>query len=479
MALVFGSTTPEEESRVSLQSSERPDLRVCIIGAGLGGVTTAVQLRKKGIDQVTLFEATHEIGGAWQQDAFLDPEATVAHKHVTSLVDEHDIRPLIQFGRTVSRVVWDESSHQYVVSLACGETFIFDVVVSAVGILNAPKIPAWKGLESFAGPIFHAANWDHSNHVAGKRVAVVGTGSTGSQLTIALAPQVAHLHVFQRDPGWMIPQTDEEAIWGDQTILRDSVANQKAQALASARIDSVLAGRPDLREAVTPTHPFLGKMPVRADGFYETLLRDNVTLVPHAVASISPSGVVDVEDELHEVDVVVLATGFKLADYLGDLDVFGRNGQSLQDRWAGEPDAFLGMSVPGFPNFYMVDGPNTFMGTETLQLSIQADYIAKDVKRMSRTGITSIEVRESFHAKYNDWLHDRLDKTVWATTDNPLQSPSGKLVVPFPGSVISYEAMARTMRRSSALARTLDRSASMDSLIEGLTQADLVSSGRR
>jgi cation diffusion facilitator CzcD-associated flavoprotein CzcO len=229
--------------------------------------------------------------------------------------------------------------------------------------------------------------------------------------------------------------------------------NRKTQAQHEEYIATVFRDRPDLAAAVTPNHPFFGKRPVRATGFYETLLRDNVRFFRRAVERVTPTGVVDATGQEHEADVLVMATGFRAAEYMRQIEVVGRDGRTIHEVWNGEPDAFLGMTVPGFPNFYMLYGPNTNLGAIVFNLETQAEYVVRDMKRMMRTGATSVEVRPFFHRRYNAWLQKRLSKTVWVDSNTYFKTASGKIVLPFCTTPIVYWILCQVLRRVSAFDR--------------------------
>ncbi|MGQ4601305.1 NAD(P)-binding protein [Nocardia sp. R6R-6] len=477
---------------------------MAIIGAGFGGVAAAVKLVTAGIGSFTVFEKADRPGGVWRDNTYPGAEVdTPSHwysysfryfdwprthgrqpdilEYIESVVDDFGIGPHIRFGTKVQSLIWDDDRHGYDVRLADGTVEEFDVVISAIGLFNVPRYPDWPGLDSFEGPLFHTARWEHRHDLTNASVAIVGTGSTGAQLATALAPRMKQLTIFQRDPGWVTPKGERDLdaaerarlrdprryrmeryrsflreqirFWGGKQMQPGTEQNAVAQAQGEEYIATTFRDRPDLRAAVTPNHPFFGKRPVRATGFYETLLRDNVTFLPRAVQEVTRRGLVDADGQEHPFDVIVLATGFRAAEYLAEIDLRGRHGRSIHERWNGEPDAFLGITVPEFPNFYMLFGPNTNMGTIVYNLETQADYAVRDIKRMRRTGVTAIETRESFHALYNRWLQRALGKTVWKTTPSYYKTPSGRLVVPFPTAMVVYWALTRLARRISARER--------------------------
>ena len=266
------------------------------------------------------------------------------------------------------------------------------------GLLNAINYPTWPGLETFRGPKFHTARWQQQHDLTGKRVAIVGTGCSAAQIVPAIAPIVGKLSVFQREPGHVVKKgardftPDERAklcrpwayrlqrircflataeVRGRTVPIPGSRLNTKLGNQALDHIKEVFRDRPELAERVTPKYPFHGKRIILSDDYFPALLRDNVALIPKAVARVTPTGVVDSDGVEHEVDVLVMATGFQSANFLANLEVTGRGGQTIHDYWNKEPRALLGTAVARFPNFYMLYGPNSNGGEIKVQLSCQ------------------------------------------------------------------------------------------------------------
>jgi cation diffusion facilitator CzcD-associated flavoprotein CzcO len=384
-------------------------------------------------------------------------------------------------GVGVEQATWDDTRHVWRVRLADGTIDQCGVLVSAVGFLNVPRYPDWPGLDDFAGPRFHTARWEHHHDLTGKVVAVVGTGSSATQVVPAIQPIVERLYVFQREPSWILPKgerdfTDEEQEafsrrwrsrrerWRQRWVLEKSLwnghlyrpgtrANKKREEVCRRYIARRFADRSDLREAVTPKYPYPGKRPVLATAFYPALKQENVTLVPKAVASVTRTGIIDAEGVERSVDVIIMATGFQAANYQATLEVVGRDGRTLQEYWAGEPRAYLGLTVPGFPNFYMLYGPGTNGGELVSTLESQAEFAVRAVKRMVREGVTAIEVRSSFELAWWRWLQSRMDGTSWTMTDNYFKSPTGKVVTQWPYSNMSYRLATKLLGRISEATR--------------------------
>jgi cation diffusion facilitator CzcD-associated flavoprotein CzcO len=351
----------------------------------------------------------------------------------------------------------------------------FDFVISAVGIFGRPRYPQWPGLEDFGGRVLHTAVWDESVDLRGKRVAVVGTGASSVQVVPTVAPDVSQLYVFQREPGWVLPKADrdyspveqernrsrtvqryrrirnyldqESREWSGALFRPGSRTNRAAEDRCRAYIAETFRDRPDLAAAVTPTYPFAGKRIVITSAFYPALLRDNVELVSSSVQRCTPTGVVDANGVEREVDVIILATGFEVADYLASLDVQGPGGRGLRQAWEGDAFALLGMMVPGFPNFFIMYGPNTNGGLIVSNLEHQAEFVVRQISRTIASGQTTVEARPWIVDVYNRWLQWRLAKTSWAVGNNYFKSPSGRIVTQWSEGAAAYALMTKALRR--------------------------------
>jgi cation diffusion facilitator CzcD-associated flavoprotein CzcO len=477
---------------------------VAIVGGGFGGIAAGVKLRKAGIETFTIYEKAVEIGGTWRDNtypgcevdtpsilysySFVHPDWTRTHvrqaelrKHLEGVVDEFDLRRHIRTGVGVSAARWDAHTHTYTLELGDGTTKSCDVLISAVGFLNVPRLPEWPGMGSFRGPMFHTARWEHEHDLTAKRVAVIGTGSSAVQLVPEVAEIAERILLFQREPGWVLPKGErdltaeereerrrplryrvarlrqlrmvEKNLWRAATYRPGSKVNSGAEQVCRKYIAREFADRPDLQAAVTPTYPYWGKRVIFASTFYPALKRDNVELIPKSVTSLTERGVVDVDGVEHPVDVVVLATGFQPTNYLAHLRVVGRDGRSLQEHWAGEPRAFLGITVPGFPNFFMLYGPGTNGGEIVWMLERQAEYAVRAVRRMMRTGATEVDVKRRWADAYDRWLQRSVRNTAWTVSNNYFKSGSGRIVTQWPYSPLVYAALTKSLGRWSATLR--------------------------
>ena len=477
---------------------------MAIIGAGAGGICTAVALRRLGIDEFTIFEQSDGVGGTWHDNVYPGAEVDIPvpfysfsfHsfdfsrnyvrqaellRYLESVCERFRLHENLQLSTAIVRAVWDESTHSYEVYTADGGMERFDVVVSAVGLLNHPKLPDWPGLESFAGPCVHSSRWDPGLEITGKRVAVVGTGSSGVQLVPAIASEVEELYVFQRQPGWILPKDDRENSAADrarliqpayrrwtrtkqwwrferawQGYIEGSRTNVLSKNICEGFIHDIFKDRPDLEKLVTPDYPFGGKRPVRDSNFYPALLRDNVHLVPHAVTEVREKSIVDETDGEYDVDVIVMCTGFQATNFLATLEVVGRDGRTIHEVWNGDAQAYLGLTVAGFPNFYMVYGPNTNGAPIMFMHERQADFIAANLKRMIRYKFTAIEVRREVMDCFNWIIQKRLSKVVMARhpeVHNYGRSRSGRNVIGWGEGMAVYSLLTHTTPRLSSVAR--------------------------
>jgi cation diffusion facilitator CzcD-associated flavoprotein CzcO len=478
--------------------------RVVVVGAGFGGIAAGVKLRRAGIETFTIYESSLGIGGTWWDNTYPGAEVDVGshlycfsfkphdwtrthaqqpelQKYLEETVDEFGLRQHLRLGTTVESATWDDRRHLWTVRLDDGTVDECHVLVSGVGFLNVPRYPDWPGLDEFAGAKFHTARWEHEHDLTGRVVAVVGTGSSATQVVPAIQPIVGKLYVFQREPGWVLPKgerdlNDEERaalarpwarrrerlrlkyllernLWRGALFRPGTKVNATREQVCRKYIDRQFEDRRDLRDAVTPTYPYPGKRPVFATTFYPALKKTNVEFVPKPVTSLTSTGIVDADGVERAVDVVVMATGFQPVNYLARLRVVGRDGRTLQEHWGGEPRAYLGITVPGFPNFFMLYGPGTNGGEVVTMLEAQAQYAVRAVKRMMRERVTAIEVKPNFADRWYRWLQSRMEGTSWTMTNNYFKAPTGKVVTQWPYGNWIYTVVTRALGRVAETTR--------------------------
>lgn len=475
---------------------------VAIIGAGAGGIALGARLRKAGIEDFVVFERDDGVGGTWRANRYpgaacdvpshlysfsfaLKPDWSRTYatqpeilEYLEDCTDRFGLRPHLRCGTGIIAVEWLEAERHWRLTDQYRREHRARVVVSAVGMFTTPAFPAIDGLASFEGPVVHSARWTPDLDLAGRRVGVIGTGASSVQIVPAIADEAAEVRVFQRSPAWIFPRYDPEIgeddkrrfarnpialrrhrwqiykLFEDATVFR--VGDPKAEGLEQIARDHLerKVTDPDLRARLTPDFPIGCKRILVSSDYYRALQRDDVALVTDPIARIDATGVVtadpDGEAEVHhDLDVVVLATGFRATEYLHNIDVRGRDGRRLRDEWAGRPRAHLGMTVAGFPNLFVLYGPNTNQGGNSLIfiLEAQARYVVAAVRRMRRRRLDSIEIRRRVMDRYNRRLDAALAGTVWtAGCDNYFRTADGHVATQLPHPSRWYWARTRLFR---------------------------------
>jgi cation diffusion facilitator CzcD-associated flavoprotein CzcO len=461
--------------------------RVVIIGAGFGGLAAAVALRRKGIDNLTIVERSDGVGGTWRQNTYpgaaCDIQShlysisfapnrnwtrTYAYQpeilsYLESVADEFDLRRHLMLGTSVQKLVWNEPQMHWDVELADGSALVADVIVSAVGLFSAARYPDIEGIKEFTGDLMHTSQWDADIDLAGKRVAVVGTGASGVQVIPELAATSAQLTVFQRTPPWMVPKEDRpysadeiarfrripwaagRERWRLWKLQHDNTAltpDHPRMAVVQELSENFLRRHVEddaMRDALTPRYPFRCKRVLLGEKYYVALQRPHVELVTDPIERVTESAVVTASGRVVDVDALVLATGFETSSYLAGLDVVGVGGESLHDRWGLDPQAYLGVAVSGFPNFFMLYGPNTNQGANSIIYVLEAGarMVASAVSRLAGRG-GYLDVRPDVERRFNEQISADLERTIWTRCDSYYRSPTGRIVTQWPHSELDY-----------------------------------------
>jgi cyclohexanone monooxygenase len=464
----------------------KPKPTVAILGAGAGGIAMGIALKRAGFE-FTIYEKSDGVGGTWRDNAYpgaacdvpshlysysfeLNPWWSRTYASQTEILaylerctDQYGIRSHLRLGTAIAEARWDPAGPAWRLTTADGEVCSADVVVSGLGMLNVPRIPAIPGAERFAGRAFHSSHWDHTKALAGERVASIGTGASAIQYVPAIAPEVEHLTVFQRSPIWITPRLDQPyspaeqrrfarlpgaarlhrfGIW--RTYQQASFAADSEQTVAMTELARSYLERkvedPELRRALTPDYPVGCKRPLTSRAWFPALQRPNVRLVTEAITEITERGPRTSDGEVHEVDTIIYGTGFWANQYLSTVDVIGEGGRHLSQDWADGAEAYLGLSVAGYPNFFLLYGPNTNGVTSIIfLLEAQVHYVMGALRRMHRLGLGSMAVRRRVMDRYNAQVQSRMDGTVWtAGCTNYFRAPSGKVVTQMPFSGLWY-----------------------------------------
>jgi len=471
-----------------------------VIGSGFGGQAAAINLRRIGIEDFLILERRAWMGGTWSQNSY--PGAAVdvqsplyslsfepyqwsqmfAEQHelveyTNHVLVKHGLREKTRLNANVTQVRWDDTSQRWQVKLEDGEVLSAKFIINASGPLSTPVIPNFKGRDTFEGKSFHTNNWQHDYRLQGKRVAIIGSGASAAQVIPAIAPEVAQLHVFQRTPHWVLPRPDrvfskfERALLGNKLIhkaLRTAIywglesrvigfkyskkmLNVVAQQAALKHIQKQISD-PALRKAVTPDYTIGCKRIILSSTLYPALCRPNVQL--HAkddgIAEINARGILTAKGQQIDLDLIVYSTGYDATDGVISYPVIGKDGKSVQDVWAEFPRAYLGTTLPGFPNFFVVTGPNTGIGHTSAIFVIEAqmEYIRRAIQAVQSKGATTIEVKPQAEAAYTSMIHREMKQTVWQSggCNSWYKSKSGHVIAMFPGFSFTFRQMAKAFK---------------------------------
>jgi cation diffusion facilitator CzcD-associated flavoprotein CzcO len=441
-------------------SGGRPS--IAIVGGGFGGVGAAAMLRREGYEDVTVFEKGERVGGVWQHNTYpgaacdipshlyeysfapnswsrrFSPGSEI-RAYVEGVARHFGVLDRIRTGTEVQSAGWDEERGRWRLQTSAGPHEA-DLLVTACGQLSVPKVPPLPGLDDFDGPAFHTAEWRHDVDLAGKRVAVIGTGCSAIQVVPAIQPEVAQLVVYQRSPGWTFPKGDREysplaraafkrlpalrrldraSVFAFNEFGAAAMTSQRwllpiLRAIGKRQIDSAIAD-PELRRKVTPSDEIGCKRIMLTDDWYPTLTKPNVELVAEGVDAVTPTGVRDATGSERPADAIVLATGFASHDFVAPMEIAGRDGRTLAGEWGGVARAYLGLTVPGFPNMFLLYGPNTNGGTGSVVNTLECgiDHLLAALRELEASGSSRIEVRPGAAEAFDRELRAALAKTVW------------------------------------------------------------------
>jgi cation diffusion facilitator CzcD-associated flavoprotein CzcO len=438
---------------------------VAVVGAGFGGIGAAVMLRRAGYDDVTVFERSERVGGVWNDNTYpgaacdvpshlyefsFDPNPRWSRRfaqqaeiqaYLEEVARNHGVVDRIRTGTEVRSARWDEGRARWLLETSAG-SHEAEVLIAACGQLSAPKVPEIPGLERFEGPAFHTARWRHDVELAGRRVAVVGTGCSAIQVVPAIQPIVGGVDVYQRSPGWTLPRMDHVYSERAKRLFERFPALQRLdratifaymelgaaamtthrwllgpfRALARRQIAKAIAD-PELRRKVTPSDELGCKRVMLTDDWYPALTRPNVELVTDRIAEVTPAGIRTADGTDRPADVLVLATGFDAHRFVAPIEVVGAGGRTLAEEWGKVPRAYLGLSVPGFPNMFLLYGPNTNGGTGSVIYTIEAgmEHVLGALERLGRAGARRIELRRGAAEEFDRELRRALARSVWHT----------------------------------------------------------------
>ncbi|HWP65073.1 MAG TPA: NAD(P)/FAD-dependent oxidoreductase [Candidatus Limnocylindria bacterium] len=441
-------------------------LRTVVVGAGMSGILSAIKLAEAGLDDVVVYEKAGRVGGTWRENTYpgvtcdvpshfysysFAPNPDWSHRfapgaeiqaYFEDVARRYDVPARIRFGTEITRC--ERAGGRWRLRTAAGPLDEADVVIAATGVLHHPKYPDIPGLETFGGPAFHSARWDHAVPLADKRVGVVGTGSSAVQITGALVDRVAELVLFQRTAQWIAPAENPAYTDAEKAAFRahpetiDALRAQIAQALTDgfanhlsdadspqlraihdlcvAHLESKVTD-PVLRERLRPTYRAACKRLIMSDNFYDAIQRPNARLVTEGIERIEPDGVRTRDARLHRLDVLVLATGFGVDRFVRPMTVIGRDGLALDDVWRDGPFAYMAIAVPDFPNFFMLNGPNSPVGNFSLieVAELQIAYILQLVALLRAGTCTEVSPTAAAMRRFDAERREAATRTIWAS----------------------------------------------------------------
>jgi cation diffusion facilitator CzcD-associated flavoprotein CzcO len=480
-------------------SNGAPDFPIAIIGAGFAGIGMAIQLKQAGILSFTIFERAGEIGGTWRDNTYpgaacdvpshvysysFEPNPDWSHtfsesaeiqRYLLRCVEKHRLRPHLRLDTAITAAAFDEAAGRWTLTTSTGERVSARLVVSAVGGLVDPACPDIAGLTEFTGALFHTARWDHGYDLTGKRVAVIGTGASAIQVVPAIAPRVGTLSVFQRTPAWVVPRRDREIgprtrrffrryplaqrivralfFWLSEAmgpiIVLDSPRLSRIGERASLRHLRRSVADPELRRKLTPTFQFGCKRMLISDDYWSTFTRENVELVTEGIREVRPASIVTNDGRERPVDAIVLATGFAVGLAAAPFPIAGLGGRPLAEAWKDGAVAYKGMTVAGFPNWFIIMGPNTGPGhTSVLVYSeSQIGYILQAIRTMIAEDLRYVSVKREVQDRYNAGIQGRMKHTSWSSGCNSWYlGADGTNRALYPGFATEYRLRVRRFK---------------------------------
>lgn len=466
-----------------------------IIGSGFAGIGMAVALKKAGLGEFLILEKRHDVGGVWRDNTYpgaacdvpshlysfsfepnpnwsrvFAPQAEI-HQYLKHCAEKYGLLPFIRFGCEVAQAVYHEGLALWTVTLTSGQVLQARFLVTATGQLSRPVYPKLKGMESFEGHVCHSAHWDHSYDMKGKRVAVIGTGASAIQFVPAIADRVNQLTVFQRSAAHILPRPDgayagwrkalfKIAPWTMKLHRARIYSQYEGRAVGFTRVKSLMdlavglpfkallrrqVADPVLRARLTPDYPIGCKRILLSNEYLATMAKPNVKLVTEGIRNITADGIETADGQHHAVDAIVYGTGFAATEFLAPMTITGRDRLDLNEAWSKGAQAYLGMTVPGFPNFFMLYGPNTNLGHSSIiyMLESQIAHALRCMKAAHKAGANAIEVDAERYASFNGAVQRRLAATVWQGCKSWYVDANGHNSTNWPGFTFGYRWLTR------------------------------------
>ena len=462
-------------------------LRIAIIGAGPGGLCMAIRLKQAGFDDFVLIERSQGVGGTWHQNLYPGCACDIpAHlysfsfeqkpdwsrpyapqpeilAYFQSIAEKYELLAHCRFGSGVRAARWDESAAHWTLTLESGDTVMADAVVGAIGMFNELAWPEIEGLDSFTGTSFHSARWDGEHDLSGESVGVIGSAASAVQLVPEIVKQADQVYLFQRTANWVMPKLDDpyseevlERFRNDPAAvqaIRDEIYNGVdggmtfSDPVALSNLENLGLGAleviedPDVRRKLRPQHPFGCKRPLMSNDFYLAFNRPNLELVTDPIERITADAIVTADGSERRIDTLILATGFAATKYLSAIDFTGRGGQSLDDAWEDGARAYLGITTAGFPNLFMLYGPNTNNGSIITMIEYQVEHALLHIERMAYEGLAWVDVKPEPMAAYNVKMQKDIEGIEpWqASCSTYYRAPSGRVVTQWTHSMSTFK----------------------------------------
>jgi cation diffusion facilitator CzcD-associated flavoprotein CzcO len=463
---------------------------IVIAGAGFAGLGMAMALQRAGIEDFVILERADDLGGTWRDNTYpgcacdipsvlyswtdeQNPRWSRAFAgqqeiwdYMREVADRHGLHKHIRLGHEVESMSWDETTQRWEIETSQGP-FIAEVAISAVGALADPKIPELPGLARFEGTVFHSARWNHEHDLTDRKVAVIGTGASAIQFVPAIQPKVAKLHLFQRTPPWVLPRANpriperwrrrfernprmlnatRNAVFSVLESIHVMFTHPRLTRLSEWRARRHIADQvpdPVLREQLTPGYRLGCKRILGSNDWYPAITAENAQVVSSSIRSITERGIRDADGVEHQVDTIIFGTGFQVTDPPISHRVIGRSGETLAESWRGSPKAHLGLAVAGFPNFFLLLGPNTGLGHNSVLLMIEAQvgYLMKALRYRHTTGVATLEPTEAAQRRFIQEIDRGTEGSVWTAGGcvSWYLDSTGRNSTLWPGSVRAYQ----------------------------------------
>jgi len=477
-----------------MAEAARRSHRIVIIGAGGGAISMAISLKRAGIDDFVMLEKSSGIGGTWWHNRYPGAECDVqSHlysysfepkldwsrpfagqaeilEYLNDCVDKYDVRRHVKLETQVTALEWQDAKGVWHLTTAQGEQLEAQVVVSALGMFNEIVWPDIPGLEDFKGTKFHSARWNHAHDLTGERVGVVGIAASAIQFVPEIAPKCGRLHLYQRTANWVVPKGNEPyteaqleyfrqhpevvaknrkdiyTVWNSLATFTDKEKMAEIERSGLERL--AVVKDPETRRKLTPNHPFGCRRPLFSDVYYPVFNRDNVELITDKIECITSNGIRTVDGQHRELDTLVLSTVFRTTQYIASMKVTGRRGLDINEAWRDGAQAFKGVTTAGFPNLFMIYGPNTNQGSILFMLEQQVGYITRQIERMQRENLAWLDVRQDVMNRFNAKMQEDVKKIdVWQAAcgaDFYYRSPTGRFVTNFPDTMDAFAAQMAT-----------------------------------